>query len=100
MKLERIILFSFLLLFFSGSAFADDMKVKNPFDPYCEELIELTLSGNDIPPIYMDKEARDRLRSIEEMVSKGVYLPTKKIPLFSKVAEDWLEYKKPNAYYA
>ncbi len=28
MKSERMILFSFLLLFFSGSAFADDMKVK------------------------------------------------------------------------
>lgn len=42
------------------------------------------------------KKARDRLREIEEKVSKGVYLPVKKIPLFSEVAEDWLEYKKPN----
>lgn len=30
------------------------------------------------------------------MVSKGVYLPSRKIPLFSKVAREWLEYKKPN----
>jgi integrase len=42
------------------------------------------------------KKANDRLRAIEEMVSKGVYLPSKKIPLFFEVARDWLEYKKPN----
>ena len=42
------------------------------------------------------KDARDELRDIEDKISKGIYLPTKKIPLFSKVAQDWLEYKKPN----
>lgn len=40
-------------------------------------------------------EAKERLRAIEEMVSKGVYLPSRKIPLFYKVAKDWLAYKKP-----
>ena len=42
------------------------------------------------------KSARDELRAIEEQVAKGIYLPTKKIPLFSEVAQDWIEYKKPN----
>lgn len=41
-------------------------------------------------------KAREELRTIEEIVSKGIYLPTKKIPHFSEVAKDWLEYKKPN----
>ena len=35
-----------------------------------------------------NKKANERLRAIEEMVSKGVYLPTKKIPLFSEVAKE------------
>jgi len=42
------------------------------------------------------KQARVELRGIEEQVAKGIFLPTKKIPLFSKVAKDWLEHKKPN----
>jgi len=42
------------------------------------------------------KKAKDELRAIEKQVAKGIFLPTKKIPLFSKVAEDWLEHKKPN----
>ena len=42
------------------------------------------------------KKARERLRTIEEQVARRTYLPSKKIPLFSKVAKDWLEYKKPN----
>jgi integrase len=42
------------------------------------------------------KKANERLREIEEQVSKGVYLPSSKIPLFSEVAKEWLEYKKPN----
>ena len=29
-------------------------------------------------------------------LSRGIYLPDKKIPIFSEVAKDWLEYKKPN----
>jgi len=42
------------------------------------------------------KTAKERLRAVEDMVSKGAYLPSRKIPLFSKVAKEWLEYKKPN----
>lgn len=42
------------------------------------------------------KEAREELRIIEDQVAKRIYLPDKKIPLFSEVAEDWLKFKKPN----
>lgn len=42
------------------------------------------------------KEARDLLREIEQLVEKRIYLPAKNIPTFSKVAKDWLKYKKPN----
>ena len=42
------------------------------------------------------KEARQHLREIEEQVGKGLWMPTKNIPTFSKVAEDWLEHKKAN----
>jgi integrase len=41
-------------------------------------------------------KAKEAMREIEDQVAKGIYLPDKKIPIFSKVAEDWLEYKKPN----
>ena len=40
--------------------------------------------------------AKEVLREIEEQLSKGVYLPEKKIPIFKEAAQDWLEYKKPN----
>jgi integrase len=39
-------------------------------------------------------QAKEELRAIEDMLSKGVYLPTAKTPLFSEVARDWLEHKK------
>jgi site-specific recombinase XerD len=42
------------------------------------------------------KKAIEKLREIEDQVSRGVYLPDKKIPTFKEVAQDWLEYKKPN----
>lgn len=41
-------------------------------------------------------KAREELGAIEDQVSKGVYLPVKKVPLFSEVAKDWREHKKPN----
>jgi integrase len=41
-------------------------------------------------------KAKESMREIEDQLARGIYLPDKKIPLFSKVAEDWLEYKKPN----
>jgi len=37
------------------------------------------------------KDAQDELRVIEEQVSRDVYLPAKKVPLFSKVAQEWLK---------
>ncbi len=49
-----------------------------------------------MPEGITKKKAKDELRAIEEQVTKGIFLPTKKIPLFSKVAKDWLEHKKPN----
>jgi len=41
-------------------------------------------------------KAREAMREIEDQIARGVYFPDKKIPLFSKVAKDWLEYKQPN----
>ncbi|MEE4355161.1 MAG: hypothetical protein V2I97_01755 [Desulfococcaceae bacterium] len=41
-------------------------------------------------------KAKEVLREIEDQLAKGVYLPEKKIPTFKEVADDWLEYKKPN----
>lgn len=40
--------------------------------------------------------ARDVLRDIEDQVSKGIYLPEKKMPTFDEVVKDFLEYKKLN----
>ena len=50
-----------------------------------------------VPPEGTTKaQAKKLLRETEAQVDKGVFLPTKKIPLFSEVAKDWIEYKKPN----
>lgn len=40
-------------------------------------------------------EAKDELRSIENMISKGVYMPFGKVSTFKEVAEAWLKFKKP-----
>lgn len=40
--------------------------------------------------------AKEKLREIEDQLSKGVYLPEKKIPTFGEVAKEWLQHKKPN----
>ena len=40
--------------------------------------------------------AREILRDIEDKLDKGLYLSEKKMPLFSEVAKDWLEFKKLN----
>jgi len=42
------------------------------------------------------KKAREKLRELEDQLAKGVYIPDKKIPIFSEVTKEWLEYKKPN----
>lgn len=39
-------------------------------------------------------EAKEELRKVEDMISKGVFMPLGKTPTFKKVAEAWLEYKK------
>ncbi|MCL5123044.1 MAG: site-specific integrase, partial [Deltaproteobacteria bacterium] len=39
-------------------------------------------------------QAKEELRSIEEMVEEGVYLSSGKTPTFSDVARDWLAHKK------
>jgi len=41
-------------------------------------------------------KAKESMREIEDQLARGIYLPDKKIPIFSKVAKDWLENKKPN----
>jgi integrase len=40
------------------------------------------------------KEAREKLREIEGKVKRRTYMPENRIPLFSKVARDWLEFKQ------
>jgi len=39
-------------------------------------------------------KAKERLRELEDQISKRIYLPDKKIPIFKTVAADWLEQKK------
>ncbi len=49
-----------------------------------------------LPEGSTKKKAMEALREIEDQLLKGIYLPAKKVPLFSDVAQDWLEYKKAN----
>lgn len=49
-----------------------------------------------LPKGITKAKAREELRGIEDLVAKRLFLPNKKIPLFSEVAKDWLEYKRPN----
>jgi integrase len=42
------------------------------------------------------KDAKTELRKVEEEIEKGIFIPKNKVPRFSEVAEEWLEYKKPN----
>ncbi len=39
--------------------------------------------------------AKQELRAIEEQISRRVFYPAKKMPLFSLVAREWIEYKQP-----
>ncbi len=39
--------------------------------------------------------AKQELRAIEEQISRRVFFPAKKMPLFSVVAREWIEYKRP-----
>ncbi len=49
-----------------------------------------------LPKGTTKKKARDVMRDIEDQLAKGIFMPDKKVPTFAKVAEDWLNYKKPN----
>jgi integrase len=49
-----------------------------------------------LPEGITKKQAKENLRAIEDQVAKGIFLPAKKTPLFSHVAKDWLEFKRPN----
>jgi integrase len=49
-----------------------------------------------LPEGISKKNARKILQETEEQVERGNYLPKSRIPVFSKVAEDWLKYKRPN----
>jgi integrase len=40
------------------------------------------------------KEADEELDNYKDQVRKGIYVPDKKVPLFSEVAREWLEFKK------
>jgi integrase len=40
------------------------------------------------------KQAKNLLRDMEDQIGKGTWLPAKKIPTFSQVAQDWIEHKK------
>lgn len=42
------------------------------------------------------KKAKEKLREIEDQLAKGLYIPDEKIPIFSKMAKDWLRLKKLN----
>lgn len=49
-----------------------------------------------LPAGTTKKQAKEKLREIEDQLAKGNYIPEKKIPLFKHVAKEWLEYKKLN----
>lgn len=47
-----------------------------------------------LPEGTTKKRALEELRDREEQVARGTYLPEKKVPVFSEVAQDWIEHKK------
>jgi integrase len=42
------------------------------------------------------KEADKELDGYKDQVRKGIYVPDSKVPLFSEVAREWIDFKKPN----
>ena len=42
------------------------------------------------------KKAKEKLREIEDQLTKGIYISETKIPTFPEVAKEWLKHKKPN----
>jgi integrase len=53
-----------------------------------------------LPKGNTKKKAKEKLREIEDRLGKGTWMPEKRIPIFSMVYEDWLEFKKPNVRYS
>ena len=49
-----------------------------------------------LPKGTTKKKAKEGMREIEDQISRGIYLPDKRIPLFKEVAKEWVEYKRPN----
>ncbi len=49
-----------------------------------------------LPKDARKKDAHKALRDIEDQLENGIYLPSKEIPTFKKVAEDWIIHKKVN----
>lgn len=49
-----------------------------------------------LPEGTTKKQAREKLREIEDQLLKGIYIPDQKIPTFEDVAKDWLEQKELN----
>ena len=49
-----------------------------------------------LPKGTTKKEARRTLQEILKQVEHGTYLPDKRIPTFSELADQWLEHKKIN----
>jgi len=49
-----------------------------------------------LPAGFTKQRAKDYLRDIEEKIARRTFLHEKKTPLFSEVAKQWHEYKKPN----
>ena len=42
------------------------------------------------------KQAKSKLRELENQLEKGIFIPIRKVPTFKQVAGDYLKYKKPN----
>ena len=53
-----------------------------------------------LPKDATKAEARKLLREIEQEVEQRKWMPTKSIPTFPEVAQEWLEYKKPNVRFS
>ena len=51
---------------------------------------------NALPKGTKKKDANKSLRDIEDLLEKGVFVSSREIPTFEKVAEDWIDFKKQN----
>ena len=49
-----------------------------------------------LPKGSTKREAKEKLRELEDQIRTGVYMPKNKMPKFKTVANDWLVTKKPD----